>query len=85
MSRSVSTELRDDICVIRCGGVEGSSLAEELPGEVGRCLGAGIAAVVVDLDPWKPMDDSALEALQTAAHAFSEAGAALVVAVEVAS
>jgi anti-sigma regulatory factor (Ser/Thr protein kinase) len=82
VSRSVSTELRGDVCVIRCGGVEGSSLAEELPGEVGRCLGTGIAAVVVDLDPWEPMDDTALEALQDAAHAFREAGAALVVAVE---
>ena len=82
MSRSVSTELRGDVCVIRCGGVEGSSLAEELPGEVGRCLGTGIAAAVVDLDPWEPMDAAALEALRDAAHAFSEAGAALVVAVE---
>ena len=82
MSRSVSTELRGDVCVIRCGGVEGSSLAEELPGEVGRCLGTGIAAAVVDLDPWEPMDDAALEALRNAADAFSEAGAALVVAVE---
>jgi len=82
VSRSVSTELRGDVCVIRCGGVEGGSLAEELPGEVGRCLGAGIAAVVVDLDPWEPMDDAALEALQIAARAFSDAGMALVVAVE---
>lgn len=76
------TELRGDICVIRCGGVDGRSLAEDLPGEVGRCLGAGVAAVVVDLDPWEPMDDAALEALQTAARAFSDAGMALVVAVE---
>ena len=82
MSRSVSTELRGDVCVIRCGGVEGSSLAEELPGEVGRCLGTGIAAAVVDLDPWAPMDAAALEALRNAADAFNEAGAALVVAVE---
>ena len=82
MSRSVSTELRGDVCVIRCGGVEGSNLAEELPGEVGRCLVTGIAAAVVDLDPWEPMDDAALEALRNAAHAFNEAGAALVVAVE---
>ncbi len=82
MSRSVSTELRGDICVIRCGGVEGSSLAEDLPGEVGRCLVKGIATAVVDLDPWEHMDAAALGALRDAAHAFSEAGAALVVAVE---
>ncbi len=82
MSRSVSTELRGDVCVIRCGGVEGRNLAEHLPGEVGRCLSRGITAVVVDLDPWEPMDDTALEALQLAARAFSEAGTALVVAVE---
>jgi anti-sigma regulatory factor (Ser/Thr protein kinase) len=82
VSRSVSTELRGDVCVIRCGGVEGSSLAEELPGEVGRCLGTGIAAAVVDLDPWEPLDAAALEALRDAADAFNEAGAALVVAVE---
>ena len=82
MSRSVSTELRGDVCVIRCGGVDGSSLAEDLPGEVERCLGSGSAAVVVDLDPWEPLDEAALEALRDAAHAFREAGAALVVAVE---
>jgi anti-sigma regulatory factor (Ser/Thr protein kinase) len=82
VSRSVSTELRGDICVFRCGGVEGSSLAEELPREVGRCLVTGIAAAVVDLDPWVPMDAAALGALRDAAQAFSEAGAALVVAVE---
>ena len=82
MSPSVSTELRGDVCVIRCGGVDGGNLADELPGVVGRCLGSGIAAVVVDLDPWEPLDDAALEALRDAALAFSEAGAALVVAVE---
>jgi anti-sigma regulatory factor (Ser/Thr protein kinase) len=82
VSRSVSTELRGDVCVIRCGGVDGGSLAEDLPGEVGRCLLTGIAAVVVDLDPWEPMDDAALGALRDAARVFSDAGAALVVAVE---
>jgi anti-sigma regulatory factor (Ser/Thr protein kinase) len=82
VSRSVSTELRGDVCVIRCGGLDGSCLAEELPGEVGRCLGTGVAAVVVDLDPWEPMDAAALGALKDAAHAFEEAGTALVVAVE---
>lgn len=82
MSRRVSTELRGDVCVIRCGGVAGSDLADELPGEVGRCLVTGIAAVVIDLDPWQPLDAAALAALRDAAHAFSEAGAALVVAVE---
>jgi anti-sigma regulatory factor (Ser/Thr protein kinase) len=79
---SVSSELRGDVCVIRCGGVEGGDLAAELPGEVGRCLATGITAAVVDLDPWEPMDDDALQALRQAAEAFSEAGAALVVAVE---
>ena len=36
----------------------------------------------VDLDPWAPIDDRGLGALQTAAQAFREAGIALVVAVE---
>ncbi|HTX70739.1 MAG TPA: ATP-binding protein [Thermoleophilia bacterium] len=79
---SVRTELRGDVCVFRCGGVDGRSLAVELPGEVGRCLGSGIAAGVVDLDPWRPLGGAALAALRDAARAFTEAGAALVVAVE---
>jgi anti-sigma regulatory factor (Ser/Thr protein kinase) len=80
--QGVSIELRGDVCVIHCGGVDGGSLADDLPGEVGRCLGSGVAAVVVDLDPWEPLDAAALGALRDAADAFAEAGAALVVAVE---
>jgi anti-sigma regulatory factor (Ser/Thr protein kinase) len=80
--RRVKTELRDDVCVLRCGGLDGSRLAEDLPAEVGRCLGSGIAAAVVDLDPWQPLDAGGLEALRTAAQRFESAGAALVVAVE---
>jgi stage II sporulation protein AB (anti-sigma F factor) len=78
----VSTEVRSEICVIRCGGVEGGRLESDLPGEVSRCLGAGASAVVVDLDPWAPMDDRGLTALRAAATAFASAGAELVVAVE---
>ena len=70
------------MCVIHCGGVDGLRLAEELPDEVGRCLDTGASAVVVDLDPWAPIDDRGLGALQTAAQAFREAGGELVVAVE---
>ena len=40
--------------MIHCGGVDGERLAADLPGEVGRCLGSGASAVVVDLDPWAP-------------------------------
>lgn len=80
--RRVETELRDDVCVIRCGGVDGRRLAEDLPAEVGRCLGAGISAAVVDLDPWAPLDDGGLAALRGAAREFERAGAALVMAVE---
>lgn len=80
--RRVSTELRGDVCVIHCGGVAGERLAEDLPEEVVRCLGTGAAEVVVDLDPWEPMDDQGLGALQNASRAFREAGGELVVAVE---
>jgi anti-sigma regulatory factor (Ser/Thr protein kinase)/anti-anti-sigma regulatory factor len=80
--RRVSTELRGDVCVIHCGGIAGGRLAADLPGEVGRCLGTGATAVVVDLDPWEPIDDQGLGALQTAAQAFQKAGGELVVAVE---
>jgi anti-sigma regulatory factor (Ser/Thr protein kinase) len=80
--RRVKTELRDDVCVFRCGGVAGDRLAEDLPAEVGRCLDSGISAAVVDLDPWSPLDDSGLTALRGAAQEFERAGAALVVAVE---
>jgi anti-sigma regulatory factor (Ser/Thr protein kinase) len=78
----VRTELRGDVCVFRCGGVAGSSLAEDLPDEVGRCLDSGISAAVVDLDPWSPLDDDGLTALRGAAREFEQAGAALVIAVE---
>lgn len=82
MSRRVRSERRGDVCVIRCGGVDSRDLAEQLPGEVGQCLVSGLAAVVIDLDPWRPLDAAALGALGEAARAFHEAGAALVVAVE---
>jgi anti-sigma regulatory factor (Ser/Thr protein kinase)/anti-anti-sigma regulatory factor len=82
VQRRVSTEVRGEVCVIHCGGVDGVRLAEELPDEVGRCLETGASAVVVDLDPWAPIDDRGLGALQTAAQAFREAGGELVVAVE---
>jgi anti-sigma regulatory factor (Ser/Thr protein kinase) len=80
--RRVKTELRGDVCVFRCGGVDGSHLAEDLPSEVGRCLGSGVSAAVVDLDPWEPLDVSGMTALRGAALEFERAGAALVVAVE---
>jgi len=82
VTRRVSTELRGDVCVLRCGGVDARGLEEDLPDEVGRCLESGISAVVVDLDPWAPMDARGLEALRTAADVFRGAGTALVVAVE---
>jgi len=82
VGRRVSTELRGEVCVIRCGGVDGRRLAEGLPDAIGRCLGTGASAVVVDLDPWAPIDDRGLGALRTAAQAFREAGGELVVAVE---
>jgi stage II sporulation protein AB (anti-sigma F factor) len=78
----VDTEVRGEVCVIHCGGVTGDQLAARLPGEVGRCLGSGASAVVVDLDPWTPIDDRGLSALRDAAAAFTEAGGELVVAVE---
>jgi anti-sigma regulatory factor (Ser/Thr protein kinase) len=80
--RRVKTELRDDVCVLRCGGVDSGRLAEDLPAEVGRCLGSGISAAVVDLDPWRPLGAGGIEALRAAAQEFRRAGAALVVAVE---
>jgi anti-sigma regulatory factor (Ser/Thr protein kinase) len=80
--RSVSTQLRGDVCVFRCGGVDGSELAEALPAAVERCLASGGTAAVVDLDPWESIDPTGLRALRDAARAFAEAGAALVVAVE---
>ena len=80
--RGVSTEVRGEICVIHCGGVTGGRLAADLPDEVDRCLDTGASAVVVDLDPWKPIDDLGLSALRAAAEAFESAGGELVVAVE---
>ncbi|MBE0528453.1 MAG: anti-sigma factor antagonist, partial [Thermoleophilia bacterium] len=74
--------MRGEVCVIHCGGVDGESLAGDLPGELHRCLGTGATAVVVDLDPWAPMDDQALEALRNASRTFREAGGELVMAVE---
>jgi len=68
--------------VIHCGGVAGRRLEADLPGAVRRCLGSGASAVVVDLDPWEPMDDRGLAALRAAASAFASAGGELVVAVE---
>ncbi len=78
----VDSEMRGEVCVIRCGGVAGDRLAADLPGEVGRCLGSGATAAVVDLDPWAPMDAAGLAALRAAADVFAEAGGELVVAVE---
>ena len=54
-------EVRGEICVIHCGGIDGGRLASELPDEVERCLVTGASAVVVDLDPWGPMDDEGLD------------------------
>ena len=68
--------------MIHCGGVAGRRLEADLPGAVRRCLGSGASAVVVDLDPWEPMDDRGLAALRAAASAFASAGGELVVAVE---
>lgn len=81
-SRRVQSEMRGEVCVIHCGGVAGDRLACELPDELHRCLDVGATQVVVDLDPWAPIDDRGLEALRTAAAAFSEEGGALVMAVE---
>ena len=78
----VNTEMRDEVCVIHCGGVAGRQLAVQLPDEVGRCLDAGAAAAVVDLDPWEPIDAAGLSALREAADVFSELGGELVIAVE---
>jgi anti-sigma regulatory factor (Ser/Thr protein kinase)/anti-anti-sigma regulatory factor len=78
----LSTEVRGEVCVIRCGGVAGERLAADLPDEVGRCLDSGASAVVVDLDPWGPVDERGLRALRDAARAFEEIGGELVVAVE---
>jgi anti-sigma regulatory factor (Ser/Thr protein kinase) len=78
----VSTEVRGEVCVIRCGGVAGERLAADLPVEVDRCLDSGASAVVVDLDPWGPVDELGLLALRDAAQAFEQIGGALVVAVE---
>jgi anti-sigma regulatory factor (Ser/Thr protein kinase) len=78
----VTTEVRGEVCVIRCGGVAGARLAADLPAEVGRCLDSGASAVVVDLDPWGPVDDRGLLALRDAARAFEKIGGELVVAVE---
>ena len=78
----MNTEMRGEVCVIRCGGVAGERLAADLPGQVGRCLESGASAAVIDLDPWFPMDDRGLTALRAAAATFSENGGELVVAVE---
>jgi hypothetical protein len=78
----VSTEVRGEVCVIHCGGIDGADLALELPGELERCLGSGASAVVVDLDPWRPIDEEGLTALRAVATAFASAGGELVVAVE---
>jgi anti-sigma regulatory factor (Ser/Thr protein kinase) len=78
----VSTEVRGEVCVIRCGGVPGERLAADLPDEVVRCLDSGASEVVVDLDPWWPVDERGLRALRDAATAFEESGGELVVAVE---
>jgi len=74
--------MRGEVCVIHCGGVAGRELAADLPAVVARCLDAEAEAVVVDLDPWAPMDAAGLSALQAAAHAFEEVGGELVIAVE---
>lgn len=78
----VTTEIRSEVCVIHCGGIAGGSLERELPAEVRRCLDVGAHAVVVDLDPWAPIDEDGLAALRAAATAFRSAGGELVVAVE---
>ncbi len=74
--------MRGEVCVIHCGGVAGRELAADLPAEVDRCLDVEAEAVVVDLDPWAPIDPVGLAALQEAAHAFAEIGGELVIAVE---
>jgi stage II sporulation protein AB (anti-sigma F factor) len=74
--------VRGEVCVIRCGGVAGGRRAVDLPGHVDRCLGTGASAIVVDLDPWEPIDDLGLSAVRDAARAFESAGGELVVAVE---
>jgi len=78
----MSTEKRGEVCVIHCGGLEGDRLAEELPGHLRGCLDAGAAEVVVDLDPWRPLDEAGLRGLRSAAAAFTEEGGVLVMAVE---
>jgi anti-sigma regulatory factor (Ser/Thr protein kinase) len=74
--------MRGEVCVLHCGAVSGDQLAADLPGELQRCLDVGATEVVIDLDPWSPLDKRGLDALRSAATAFAEEGGALVMAVE---
>lgn len=78
----VTTERRGGVCVVRCGGVPGERLAEELEAALAACGGEGGEAVLVDLDPCLPLGEAGVDALRRARERLVREGRELVFAVE---
>ena len=78
----VAVERRGDVCVVRCGGVPGERLAEEIDAVLAACAREGGQAVVVDLDPWRPLGEAGVAALRRARDRLAGEGRELVFAVE---
>lgn len=81
-ARQVRTEVRGDVCVIRCDGADSAGLVAELPDEVDHCLGTDTAAALIDMDPAMAVDPVGISALSRAAAAFDAVGRELVIVVE---
>jgi anti-sigma regulatory factor (Ser/Thr protein kinase)/anti-anti-sigma regulatory factor len=78
----VTTELRGDVCVIRCLDDEGRDLADDLRAGLERCRQSGADAIVLDLDEASGVGPEAVGVLSTAAEELRLAGGSLVVATE---
>jgi anti-sigma regulatory factor (Ser/Thr protein kinase) len=81
MTEQVRSELRGDVCVVRCAA-EGGDLARPLGDELARCRAAGARDVVVDLEPCLLLGADTLDVLSDAAQAFHAEGGEFVVACE---
>jgi anti-sigma regulatory factor (Ser/Thr protein kinase)/anti-anti-sigma regulatory factor len=78
----VTTELRGDVCVVRCLDEEGRDLAADLRAGLERCRESGADAIVLDVNGSVQVGAEAVEVLSAAAEELRVSGGSLIVATE---
>jgi anti-sigma regulatory factor (Ser/Thr protein kinase) len=79
---TVKVEFRDDICVVRCTGPEGTGLADDLRAQLELCRLSGARDVLLDVESCLLLGQDEIAVLSAAAGEFRAGGGELVVAVE---